>query len=128
MAAVGTHKIPRENKNESRWFKFFTIGQLLALIIQAMIDVGLYKVFSAMKAPVVGIFVAMLLTIVVGIIVMGRMPYSKYQLASGQPFYIILTRMVMHKIIHRYLYLRNYGLTKEKAGGSKKYGYFTHNH
>ncbi len=119
MASVGTHKIPRENKNESRWFKFFTMGQLVALMAQGVVDVGYFKLFSALGVPIVGIFIALMITIIVAIIVMGKMPYSKYQLAAGQPFYIILMRMVMHRIIHKHLYLRNYEGEHVK-GGQKK--------
>lgn len=127
MASVGTHKVPRENKNESRWFKFFTIGQLVVLLLQGIIDVGIVKMAASFGLTVVGVFIALFLSIIVGVIVMGRMPYSRYLLACGQPFYILLFRMVAHRILHKYLYMRNYDSktnTNEKGGNGRGFASF----
>lgn len=108
MASVGTHKVPKETKNESRWFKFFTLGQLIACGAVLMLDVGIVKFFSGFGIAIVGVFFAFAISLIMGVIIMARMPYSKYLLGAGLPIYIIVLRLILHKIIHKYLYLRNY--------------------
>ena len=108
MASTGTHKIPKETKNESRWFKYFTTGQLVACGVVLLLDVGIVKLFMGIGLSIIGVFFAMAISIVLGLIIMAKMPYSKYMLACGQPLYVIVMRLFFHKYTHKYLYLRNY--------------------
>lgn len=112
--AIGTHKVPKETKQATtKWAKFFTTGQLAVLIVQVVIDYGIFTFFSKAGLQLVGLFIDLAITSVVGIIVMGTMPASKYLFGAGLPLWKIVMRVILRKFKHRYIYVRGYGGEEE---------------
>ncbi len=121
--AIGTHKVPKETKQATTtWAKFFSTGQLAALIVQVIIDYFIFQAFNTVGLRFVGLFIDLAITSLVGVIVMGTMPPSKYLLASGLPFWKILMRMIIHKMKHKYIYIRGYGEEELEEQGDEKWG------
>ncbi len=117
--AIGTHKVPKETKEATtKWAKFFSTGQLAVLIVQVIIDYLIFNFFLELGLQYVGLFIDLTLTAVVGIIVMGYMPPSKYLFASGLPFWRILARVIMRKFKHKYIYVR--GVNREENSEVQK--------
>ncbi len=109
MASVGTHKVPRENKDEDKWFRFFTKIQLLGIAVGLLVGYIIVRFFQKFGLTVVGVFIALVNLIVIGVVMMFSIPPSKYLLGSGNPIYVILMRLLAHKMKHKNIYVRNYG-------------------
>ena len=106
--AFGTQPITMETKDEDKWFKFFTKGQLLIVGLALAGGVGITKAFYAIGLTVVGVFIAFIVLLVAVIIAMVNMPLNKHQIGGGEKLSILLLRMILHKHKHKYIYLRNY--------------------
>lgn len=97
--AYGVYRVPREFKDEDRWFRFFTKTQLLIMGVAVGICGILFLLFS-----IVGLFVpALILSVVVlaiaGLLAFLPMPDNKYMYGGGYPVYIIAKRLINKKYI-----------------------------
>lgn len=121
--AIGTHKVPKETKEATtKWAKFFSTGQLAVLIVQIIIDYWFFSVMSEVGLQMVALFIDLAATLLVGVIIMGTMPPSKYLFGSGLPLWKIVIRYFARKFKHKYIYVRGYAAnddTEEKGEDSK---------
>lgn len=97
--AYGTYRVPREFKDEDRWFRFFTKTQLLIMGVAVGICAILFLIFS-----VFGLFVpALILSVVVlalaGLLAFLPMPDNKYMYGGGYPVYVIAMRLINKKFL-----------------------------
>ena len=124
---AGTHKVPKETKEATlKWGKFFSTGQMLVLILTVILDYGIYKGLNKIGLHWVAIFIDLAITAFVLIVIMGKMPPSKYLLGAGLPFWRIILQVLIHKKIHNCIYVRGYSDTEEyeteQKGESKLWG------
>ena len=105
--AFGTYKVPREFKDEDRWFRFFTKTQLLIMGVGAGISAAFFLLFS-----IIGLFVpALILTVIImalaGLLAFLPMPNNKYLYGGGFPIYVIVRRLFMKLFIRpKSLYIK----------------------
>ena len=105
--AMGTHSVPMEFQDEDKWLKFFNKVQIIALGLTLGIGVLIIRGFAAIHATAIGVFIAIILLIVVGIIVMVNIPNSKYLWGGGQKVSTILLRLILRRF-KRTIYTKNY--------------------
>ena len=99
MAQIGVYRVPREFKDEDRWFRFFTKTQLLIMGVGVGICAILFLIFS-----LIGLFIpALILSVVVlsiaGLLAFLPMPDNKYMYGGGYPVYVIAKRLINKKFI-----------------------------
>lgn len=106
---IGTYNIPSEFKDEDKWFKWFTITQLLALGGSVLLCVIVYKVFAGMHLSFVGACLDIVILVVAALCIFAPIPNDKYLMGGGQPFRVILIRMVRKRLPkNKMIYVKNY--------------------
>ncbi|AOZ97833.1 PrgI family protein [Butyrivibrio hungatei] len=106
--ANGTYDIPRELKDEDKWFKFFTKTQLFIFGIGLLIAAFFAFIFVPMGLIPVAIVIAVITLSIAGVLAFFPMPNSKYLYGGGYPLYIIVLRLLTKFFGKKKLYLKNY--------------------
>ena len=108
MAGLGTYRVPREFKDEDKWFRFFTKTQLLIVGV----GLGICALFFIIMSPFGLIVPAIILSVIVlticGLLAFLPMPSNKYLYGGGFPIYVIVMR-ILRKIFvtKKQIYLKN---------------------
>ena len=98
MSRLGRYKIPREFKDEDKWFKFFTKKQLFYLVIFGGLAVGAVWLTSNIHLTLLGILLAIFL-IAIGIVVPRvNMPLDKYLWGGGVPIEKLAVRVLLKQL------------------------------
>lgn len=106
---IGTYKIPSEFKDEDKWFKWFTIPQLLALGGSIAVCVIVYRILAGIHMAFIGACLDIVILVVAGLCIFAPIPNDKYLLGGGQPFRVILVRIVWKRLpSNKKIYVRNY--------------------
>ena len=83
MAATGVFRIPREFKDEDRWFRYFNKKQAATLVVAGLVDYRLIMTGAAHGITIPAIVAAILLTLVTGGLVMIHLPVDVMFLTGG---------------------------------------------
>lgn len=101
MSELGKYRVPRELKDEDKWFKFFTKKQLLIAAVVLFIDVWVIVFTNKLHMIVLGIVIALSIAIVTAIILVGKMPTKRYIHGGGLGFDVLLMRIIRRKCIKK---------------------------
>ncbi len=109
MAELGRYRVPKEFKDEDKWFRFFTKRQLiylgLALVVSVITCIGTYK----LNILPVGVVVSELLIMVAAAFAFITIPPEKYMYGGGYRLSTILFRIVVRRLPkNRVLFVKNY--------------------
>ena len=83
MAEYGVYQIPREIKDEDKWFRYFTKKQALVVVLCGIADYRLINYFAARDLVIVGILLACLITVLFVGSMMVVLPLDNFFLAGG---------------------------------------------
>ena len=107
MASAGVFRVPREFKDEDRWFRYFNKKQAAVLVLAGLADYRLIMAASAKGLTLLAVIAAMLMTLVAGGMVMVRIPVDTMYLTGGG---ITLDQWVLRVILRkcrRVVYTKN---------------------
>lgn len=114
MAKLGNYNIPKEYKDEDKWFRFFTKVQLLFIGAAAGISIGLIVLFNKLNATPVGVVLTVVTLIVAVILAFVNIPANKYMTGGGLKLRTMLLRLIIKRQRkNRVLYVKNYDLSDE---------------
>lgn len=91
--ALGTYRVPREFKDEDRWFRFFTKTQLLIVGIGLAISVILFLIMSPFHMVIPALIISVIVLTICGLLAFLPMPTNKYLYGGGYPIYVIVLRL-----------------------------------
>lgn len=83
MAATGVFRVPREFKDEDKWFRYFNKKQALVLVLTLLVDYRLLVKASGCGLMLPALIMAILLTLVVAGVVMVQLPVDVMFLTGG---------------------------------------------
>ena len=92
--AYGTYRVPREFKDEDKWFRFFTKSQLFIVGIGVGICAILFFVFSLIGLFIPALILSVIVLTISGLLAFLPMPNNKYMYGGGYPIYVIVKRLV----------------------------------
>ena len=101
MGELGKYRVPRELKDEDKWFKFFTKKQLLVAAVVLFIDAWIVVISNRLKMIVVGIVIALFIAIMTAIILVGKMPAKRYIHGGGLGFDALIMRVLKRKCLKK---------------------------
>lgn len=107
MAASGVFRVPREFKDEDRWFRYFNKKQAVVLVLTGLADYRIIMAASEKGFTLPAIIVALILTLVAGGMVMVRLPVDAMYLTGGG---ITLDQWVFRTVLRkccRKIYVKN---------------------
>ena len=99
MAAIGTYRVPREFKDEDRWFRFFTKTQLLIVGIGLGICAVIFLIFSIFGLFIPALILSVVVLAIAGLLAFLPMPDNKYMYGGGYPVYVIALRLINKKFL-----------------------------
>lgn len=99
MAQIGVYRVPREFKDEDRWFRFFTKTQLLIMGVGVGICAILFLMFSLVGMFIPALILSVVVLSVAGLLAFLPMPDNKYMYGGGYPVYVIAKRLINKKFI-----------------------------
>ena len=103
MAKMGRYRIPREMKDEDKWFKFFNSNQLLWIVIFGVMAFVVYIPFKIIHLEIIGM--------VFSVVLLPRldMPTDKYLWGGGMPLKTLAIRILTKLVVkeRRVLYISN---------------------
>lgn len=111
--AGGTYRVPREFKDEDRWFRFFTKIQLLIVGIGAAISAIFWLILSPFHLYVLALIITVVVLAASALLAFLPMPNSKYMYGGGFPIYKIVLRLVNKLYLSDKVIYIKHGLTEE---------------
>lgn len=116
MAGYGVYQIPREFKDEDKWFKYFTKKQALVVLFCGVVDYQMINLLAAKNLLIVGILLSCLLTIILVGGVMIVLPLDNFFLTGGGLTIMEWLLRYLYRRKSRCLYTKNMddGETDEK--------------
>lgn len=108
MAKLGVFKIPREYKDEDKWFRYFNKKQAVILVLTLLADYRFLLMASNHGFLVPAIIAAILFTLIVAAVIMIELPIEAMFLTGGG---ITLEQCLVRIIIRRrsrVIYVKNY--------------------
>ena len=109
MAKMGRYRIPREMKDEDKWFKFFNSNQLLWIVIFGVMAFVVYIPFKIIHLEIIGMVLSVVL-IGMGILLPRLdMPADKYLWGGGMTLKTLAIRILTKLVVkeRRVLYISN---------------------
>lgn len=103
--SLGDYPIMKELKDEDKWFKYFTMKQLLAYGIAASVGIALTVLLYKVGLEIIGI-VFLIFNIAIVAIMQIKIPYDKYLIGGGFRVFNIFQRLIL-KYRNRVIYTRN---------------------
>lgn len=83
MASTGVFRVPREFKDEDKWFRYFTKKQALVLILVLLADYKLIMASAPHGMVIAAVIVSILITLVAVGMVMIELPVDVMFLTGG---------------------------------------------
>ncbi len=109
MAQLGSYKIPKEYKDEDKWFRFFTKLQLFMCGGALGIGILICIVFSAIHLFGLGLAIAETIVGLTFVVSFVTMPTDRYLIGGGYPLYKIIMRLANRLLPgNRILYIKHY--------------------
>lgn len=105
--ALGTYKVHDEIQNEEKWLKLFSLPQLTAVAVAAVIGIGFIAFFSSIELLPVGVFFFIAIVLMVGMGVMIPMPKDWYLFGGGELIGVLALRILIKLLFKKVLYISN---------------------
>lgn len=106
MATTEVFRVPREFKNEDKWFRYFTKKQALVLVLTGLVDYRMVMFAAKYDMIIVAIVIAILLTLLIGGMVMIQLPVDMmFLIGGGITLDEWLLRVILRKC-HRVIYTK----------------------
>lgn len=83
MASTGVFRVPREFKDEDKWFRYFTKKQALVLILVLLADYRLIMAAAPRGMLIAAVTISVLITLAAGGMVMIELPVDVLFLTGG---------------------------------------------
>lgn len=83
MAQTGVFRVPREFKDEDKWFRYFSKKQAAVLVITGLVDYRLIAAASKHGLTMPAVVAAILLLLVAGGLVLIHLPVDVMFLTGG---------------------------------------------
>ncbi len=83
MAATGVFRVPREFKDEDKWFRYFNKKQAVVMVLAGLVDYRMVMAGSSHGLTLPAVVAAVLLTLVAGGLVMVHLPVDVMFLTGG---------------------------------------------
>ena len=108
--ALGIYNIPKEFKDEDKWFKFFTKVQLIYMVVAGVISAVLLKLFSFLHLTYLGIFLSVAVFLCAIAIAFVPIPTARYMFGGGSKLSRIVARLVWKFVLGhgKDIYIKNY--------------------
>lgn len=120
MAGFGESRVPHDIlSDEDKWFKFFTKVQLLGIAVFAFIGFIFFKGLSLLGFTMAGIGCLIICTGIGALLMMVRMPNSRYLTGGGSYIWEIITILIYRKAV-KCIYVRNYESLEELEEKEKR--------
>ena len=95
--AYGDHKVPDPLQDEDKWLKL-TKRELLWVLVTVLLVVGIWKLTVRIGILPFGIFLTVIILVLSGIFLWGKIPAEKYLFGSGNKFEKIVLRLLLKKL------------------------------
>ncbi len=113
--ALGVYKVPREFKDEDKWFRFFTKTQLFIMLIGLAISVVFFLIFGAIHATKLAVILSVFVLLVCALLAFFKIPESRYLYGGGYPAYQILLRIIRKYFVEKkQIYIKNIRQEEDK--------------
>ncbi len=108
--ALGTYQIPKEFKDEDKWFRFFTKTQLAYMVVAGILSFPVLALMHAVHLTYLGIFISVVFFMIAIVMAFVPIPTSKYMFGGGYRMSHIVARLIWKFILGRGkdLYIKNY--------------------
>ena len=83
MASTGVFRVPREFKDEDKWFRYFIKKQDLVLVLTLLADYQMLVAASRHRLVLPALITAILITLIVAGVVMVQLPVDVMFLTGG---------------------------------------------
>jgi len=113
MARSGVFKIPKELKDEDKWFRYFTKKQAVPIAVTLLIDYRIIMWASQRNFLLPAIIVSVILTLLVAGIVMVELPVDVLFLSGGGITMEQWIRRVFIRKRNRKIYVKNYDMGED---------------
>ena len=109
MAELGSYQIPKEFKDEDKWFKYFTKKQLVIVGGALALSVVIVGFFFGIHLLPVGVIIGETIMLLAVGIAFIKIPTDRYLIGGGYPVSQILIRLIVKKLPgNKVLYVKNY--------------------
>ena len=108
--ALGTYNIPKEFKDEDKWFKFFTKVQLIYMFVAFVIAVVIMNLSVFLHVTYRGIFLSVVGWRAAIVLAFVPSPVTRYMFGGGYRVSRIVGRLVWKFVLGhgKDLYVKNY--------------------
>ena len=106
---LGRYRIPKEFKDEDKWFRFFTKRQLIYAIVALAFDAIALMLSYSFNVLLVGIILSEIVSIVMMAFAFITIPTEQYMYGGGYLLSTIVLRVIIRRRKkNRILYVKNY--------------------
>lgn len=108
--ALGTYNIPKEFRDEDKWFKFFTKIQLVYMFIAAVIAFVIMNLFVFLHLVYIGIFLSVVVFLIALVMAFVPIPTQRYMFGGGYRVSRIVGRLAWKFVLGhgKDIYVKNY--------------------
>ena len=97
-ATLGTYSIPKEFKDEDKWFRFFTKTQLMYIGAGLLLGIGALKITYSLGILPLGVILCEIFLEMAAILSFLVIPSDRYLIGGGYPLRLILARLVKKRM------------------------------
>ena len=108
-SALGTYNIPKEFKDEDKWFRYFTKTQLLYIGAGLILGIGSLKLTHSLGLLPLGVILCEIFLEIAAILSFLVIPSDRYLIGGGYPLRLILARLVKKRMTTgRVIYVKSF--------------------
>lgn len=105
---LGHYDIPKEYKDEDKWFRFFTKTQLLFIFAGGLLAAGIIALFTLIHLTLVGVIIGIVAVIIAAVLAFVPMPPDRYMIGGGYMLRTIVFRVFLkHLRKNKKLYVKS---------------------
>lgn len=120
MASLGNYQIPKEFKDEDKWFRFFTKFQLALFAIAVGLSILVLLITSVIHLLPIGVIITEILVGAALIFGFINLPSDRYMIGGGYPVRTIVMRIITKNLKrNKKIYVKNYDEARQKPGISE---------
>ena len=83
MATTGVFRVPREIRDEDKWFRYFTKKQAAVIVLSLLVDYKMITAAATRGLTLPAIIVAIIFTLIIAGTVMVQLPVDMMFLTGG---------------------------------------------
>ncbi len=109
MAELGSYQIPKEMRDEDKWFRYFTKKQLIFVGGALFAAVAICTFFKSIGLFKVGLSISEVILLITLAASFIKIPTDRYLIGGGYHIMQIVSRMVIKRLPqNKILYVKNY--------------------